>query len=104
MQTGQALLYTILGEPGQTGDTLSCLEMLALSPWELQVSEGLCAHTKKFIKLFEAYGCSEMEIPLHFSWLVLSLWLGWCLTNHFGHSVVSGAWNITTKSDTSGES
>lgn len=58
----------------------------------------------KFIKLFEAYGCSEMEIPLHFSWLVLPLWLGWCLTNHFGHSVVSGAWNITTKSDTSGES
>lgn len=78
--------------------------MLALSPQELQVSEGLCAHTTSFLKRFEAYGCSEMEISLHFSRLALPLWLGWCPTNHFGHSGVSGVWNITTKSDTSGES
>lgn len=42
----KTLLYTILGQSGQTGDTTSCLEMLAPSPQQLQVSEGLCSHKK----------------------------------------------------------
>lgn len=80
----------------------------ALRCWHLLLRSSMFQKvsvlTHKFLKLFEASGCSEMSILLPFSWLALPLWLGWCLTNHFGHSGVDEAWDITTKSDTSGES
>lgn len=79
----KALLYTILGQPGQTGDTTSCLEILAPSPQELQVSEGLCAHTKSFLTLSETYVDTSSLFLARFAfvaWLMphQPFWPQWC--------------------------
>lgn len=72
LQAGKALPCTILGNDGQGG-----LEtpLAGLRCWHFSGAPGfrrsLCLHRVVFLKLSEAFGGSDMKIPLDFSFSVL---------------------------------